>query len=73
MFRLALLLYVLFLVGYAAFTAAILHHVRKYSAPGKEGRVYTRMFVAMTVALAFLSFMAFLKVPWNDLGFNVQL
>jgi len=64
---LALILYSLVMLGYAALLWAIAYHVYSYTAPGDITRSLFIGFILLSLMLAGGSLYYFLQVPWNAL------
>ena len=69
MFLIALIFYILFLLGYGFFTMAIIFHFQKYRAPGESYSFITKIFLLAIMLLAILSFITFSRVPWENMSF----
>lgn len=66
MFGFALVLYLLFLLGYGAFLWAVLWHLRAYRLPESKAERVSTALVALIGVLLFVSFLLFFQVPWHS-------
>lgn len=64
----ALLLFIAFLVSYAAFIGINLWHLHTYRIPGEPHHRLLYVLIPLIGVLALLAIVAFLQVPWNNLG-----
>ena len=67
MFSIALMLYILFLLCYAAFAAALIYHVKKYAVPDDQLHTFIMPFLMCSCILILISLFFFLDVPWHAL------
>lgn len=65
MFSLAIISYIIFVAGYAAFAAALVYHVRKFSIPEDPLHTFVTPFIVLSLILIILSFYFFLRIPWD--------
>lgn len=63
----ALILYSLVMLGYAALVWAVAYHVYSYTAPGDITRFLFVGFIVLSLMLAAGSLYYFNHVPWNTL------
>jgi len=67
MFSLALILYLLFILCYTAFAAALVYHVRKYTVPEDPSHNLMIPFIALSLTLISISAYLFSRIPWEQL------
>ena len=67
MFSIALLIYILFLLGYAVFAAMLIYHVHKFATAQDPLHTYTTPFLILSSILIIITVYFFLQVPWNTL------
>lgn len=66
MFGFALVLYLLFLLGYGAFLWAVLWHLRAYRIPESGADRVSAALIMLIGILLFISFLLFFKIPWQS-------
>ncbi len=67
MFPIALILYLLFILCYIAFAAALIYHVRKYTTPEDPSHTMVTPFIALSFVLISISAYLFSRIPWEKL------
>lgn len=65
MYSLALMFYFFFIVGYGAFAAALVYHVRAFAIPEDPLHTFVTPFIVLSLILLMLSFYFFLRIPWD--------
>ncbi|TSC80320.1 MAG: hypothetical protein G01um101429_170 [Parcubacteria group bacterium Gr01-1014_29] len=67
MFTIALILYFLFIIGYTAFSAALVYHIRAYAVREDPMHSFVTPFIASSLILIIISAYLFSRVPWDSL------
>jgi hypothetical protein len=65
MFYIALTIYFLFVITYAAFGTALVYHVRAYALPEDRMRNFETPFIIASLILIILSAYFFSRIPWE--------
>lgn len=62
-----LIVYILFLISYILFIAAIFWHIEKYIPPQDKYRWITNIFLGAVAAFLIISALLFFLTPWNEI------
>ena len=65
--NIALIIYILFLLGYLFFSWAILWHMKKHLPIDKTSKFAIRLFIIGSIVLISLSLFLFFMVPWEEI------
>ena len=65
MFAFALVAYFIFILGYGAFAAALIYHVRKFAISEDPLHTFVTPFLATSIVLVIVSLYFFIRIPWN--------